>query len=303
MTDKHQHGALTAPFSLEYAYKRSLGPVIGAFMTALRDGRILGSRADDGRVLLPARSYDPKTGRATGELVDVGPGGVIESFTELSDGTGWALLRLDGAHTTWLHRVDGCGQALDVGTRVKPRWRTDRVGHVDDIEAFVPESVETAAVEPSAEAEPVTRFKGPTHLDYTVTAGAVTDEFLRTILEQRLVGRRCPSCEKVYLPPRSVCPTCSVRTEETVEVGQSGVIQTFSVIRIPFQGQVLEPPYVCARIMLEGSDVPLLHIVGEIAPDDVSVGMRVEAVWNDEPMPTLARVRYFRPVGTEEDRP
>ena len=35
---------LRAPHVLEFPYKRSLGPVIGAFMTGLRDGRILGAR-------------------------------------------------------------------------------------------------------------------------------------------------------------------------------------------------------------------------------------------------------------------
>ena len=147
------------------------------------------------------------------------------------------------------------------------------------------------------ETEPVTRFKAPTRLAYTVTAAAVTADFLRHILEQRLVGRRCPVCAKVYLPPRGVCPTCAVRCHEQVEAGHAGTIDTFSVVRIPFEGQVLEPPYVCARILIDGTDAPLLHIVGEIAPEEVTLGMRVEAVWDERPLPTLARIRYFRPVG------
>lgn len=293
---------LTAPFRLQYAYKRSLGPVIGAFMTGLRAGRVLGARTAQGRVLVPARAYDPATGQATGELVEVGPEGELLSFTETPAGA-FALVRLDGADTAWLHRLDPCGRALAVGDRVKPRWRPERVGHLDDLEAYVPLGVALPAPQASgatAEAAavaagPVTRFRGPTCLDYEVSASKVTAEFIAAILEQRLVGRRCPACDKVYLPPRGVCPTCVVRTGEAVEVGHSGVIETFSVVRIPFEGQVLAPPYVCARIVLDGCDVPLLHIVGDIDPDHVRVGMRVTAVWDPEPRPTLARVRYFRP--------
>ena len=64
---------LRAPHVLEYPYLRSVGPVIGAFLTALRDGRILGarSRAADGSatVVVPPTEYDPISGADTGELV------------------------------------------------------------------------------------------------------------------------------------------------------------------------------------------------------------------------------------------
>jgi uncharacterized protein len=55
----------------------------------------------------------------------------------------FALIRLDGAGTSMLHVVDaGAPEALSSGTRVVPRWKSedDRVGHVLDIEAFVPDA-------------------------------------------------------------------------------------------------------------------------------------------------------------------
>jgi len=148
----------------------------------------------------------------------------------------------------------------------------------------------------------VTRFKSPVRIEYEVAAGTVTSRFLDGILEGRLEGRRCPSCEKVYIPPRGSCPTCAVPTSEPVDVGPRGTVTTFSVIRIPFEGQVLTPPYACAHVLLDGADVPLLHIVGECDVDEIRMGMRVETVWADELKPTLESVRYFRPVD-EDDVP
>lgn len=145
--------------------------------------------------------------------------------------------------------------------------------------------------------DPVTRFKAPVRLDYTVTAGSVTADFLEAILQKKLVGRRCPKCECVYLPPRSACPTCAVITTEQVPVGPGGTVTTFSVIRFPFEGQVLEPPYACAHILLDGTDTPLLHIVGNCDVDEMRMGMRVVAKWADELIPSLAAVRYFEPSG------
>jgi uncharacterized OB-fold protein len=150
--------------------------------------------------------------------------------------------------------------------------------------------------------EPVTRFSAPVRLDYRVRAGQTVGQFLRHVMEGRLVGRRCPSCTKVYLPPRGACPTCGVRTTEEIEVGPGGTVTTFSVIRIPFEGQLLEPPYACAHILVDGTSSPMLHIIGECDVDDVRMGLRVEPVWDDEPRPTLERVRYFRPNG-EDDVP
>ncbi len=143
---------------------------------------------------------------------------------------------------------------------------------------------------------PVTLLRSPTTLRYEVTAGTVTTRFLAGILEKRLIGQRCPACRKVYLPPRGACPTCAVPTTDAVEVGPRGTITTYSVVRFPFEGQVLAPPYACVHVVLDGADVPLLHIVGECDVDRIRIGMRVEAVWAETIAPTLASVRYFRPV-------
>lgn len=142
----------------------------------------------------------------------------------------------------------------------------------------------------------VTVLRTPTRLNYEVTAGAVTARFLTGILDKNLIGQRCPACRKVYIPPRGSCPTCAVPTTEAVPVGPRGTVTTFSVVRLPFEGQILPPPYACAHVVLDGADVPLLHIVGDCDVDTVRIGMRVEAVWAPVVEATLASVRYFRPV-------
>lgn len=152
MTDtvRDEDGVLTAPHVLEYPYRRSVGPVLGRFFTALRDGKLVGVRTRQGRVLAPPAEYDPETGAAVSdEFVDVGPGGVVTTWSwvsrlrakqPLDRPFAWALIRLDGADTALLHAVDaGDAAKMKTGMRVVPRWRAERVGHINDIEAFVPE--------------------------------------------------------------------------------------------------------------------------------------------------------------------
>jgi len=139
-------------------------------------------------------------------------------------------------------------------------------------------------------------FKSPTRLAYQVSAGPTTERFLRGILERRILGLRCPECTKVYVPPRGSCPTCAAPCHEEVELPHTGTVTTFCVVNIPFEGQLLEPPYACAHVVLDGADVPILHLVGGCDVSKVHMGLRVVAEWSEEPTPTLASIRYFKPL-------
>lgn len=133
-------------FTLEFPYKRSVGPVVGAFLTALRDGRFVGVRTASGRVLVPPLEYDPETGDATGEIVDVGDAGVVEEWAWVRDPLrthpldrpfAWVLVRLDGADTALLHVLDAASpDEVRRGMRVRARWRSERRGHITDLECF-----------------------------------------------------------------------------------------------------------------------------------------------------------------------
>ena len=126
---------------LEFPYTRSVGPVIGAYLDGLEEGRLLASRAGD-RTLSPPLEYDPATGRgARPELVEVGPDGVVTSWTwvdtpnpkhPLDRPFAFALVQLDGADTAMVHAVDGprdgnqhrhAGEAASGGTSARLHHR------------------------------------------------------------------------------------------------------------------------------------------------------------------------------------
>jgi len=141
--------ALTAPHTLQYTYKRSLGKVLSAFFTGLRDKKILGVRRKDGSVLVPPKEYDPDTAESLSEMVEVGPGGVVRSWTwvarprekqPLQHPFAYALILLDGAATPLLHAVDAGSEAkMKTGMRVRARWAPQTEGAIRDIACFEPE--------------------------------------------------------------------------------------------------------------------------------------------------------------------
>ena len=138
--------AVETGFALEFPYKRSLGPVVGAFMTGLRDRKILGVKTAGGRVLCPPLEYDPDTGDATTDLVDLAETGTVQEFAWVSEPLrkhpldrpfAWALIQIDGADTRMLHAVDaGSRDDIARGTKVRVRWADETKGHMTDIACF-----------------------------------------------------------------------------------------------------------------------------------------------------------------------
>jgi hypothetical protein len=308
---------LIADHVLEYpgGYTRSVGPVIGRFLTSLRDGRIEGVRISDGRVLVPPTEYDPVTSDATGDdWVSVGPAGVVQSWTWVSEPRegkqpldkpfAFALIRPDGADTALLHVVDaGSDDAMSVGMRVAPRWRSERVGSVRDIEAWVPlvDGEEPSSPGPNAadaEAEAVTGIVTPYRLEYKRSAGAATTRYLHGMAERKIIGARAPNSTEVYAGSRGTDPKTGEPTSVEVEVQDRGTIATFCVVNIPGLSELApEVPYVSAQILLDGADNTFFGLIRGVSVDDVRMGMRVQAVWADELVADHTSIKWWEPTG------
>ena len=148
------------------------------------------------------------------------------------------------------------------------------------------------------------RSPGPVHLEYEVNPGKHYTAYLRGLQEGKLIGGRDPEAGKVYVPPRGADPTTGNPTSEYVEVADEGVLTTFTIIRIPFEGQKLTPPYCFGAIVLDGADIPIYHLISGVPHDEIRMGMRVKAKWKpkDEWETSLENILYFEPTG-EPDAP
>ncbi|MQA24083.1 MAG: DNA-binding protein [Micromonosporaceae bacterium] len=293
-------------------------------MAGLAERRITGVRGSDGRVHVPPIEYDPVTYAPLSELAPVADEGAVVSWTwqatplegqPLDRPFAWALIRLDGADTPMLHAVDcGAPEAIGAGTRVRVRWAQQPVGHIKDIACFEPTSAPASPTPPASAAtpsptaaspaEPVEIMTTPIRLRYTHSASPEESRYLRGLAEGRLLGQRCPECDQVYIPPRGACPVDGLPTTDEVDLPDRGILTTFCVVNVPFPGQRIKPPYVTGYILLDGADIGFLHQVLECAPEEVRMGMWVEAVWKprEEWGHTLRNIDHFRPTG-EPDAP
>ncbi|MFI5952288.1 Zn-ribbon domain-containing OB-fold protein [Cryptosporangium sp. NPDC051539] len=282
---------------MRFPYKRSLGPVIGYFMTSLTDKRIVGIRNGE-MVLVPPLEWDPDTAEELEpDFVDVGPAGTVRSWTWVASPSeqhplghpfAFALIELDGASTTLMHAVDaGDIAAMETGMRVAPRWRAERRGHLTDIEAFVPGEEPVHPENDGGPAtEPVTMMNYDASISYTTPVPETQLIFGKAFAEGRLVGLECPNCHRVYTGLQQACPVCAIplTAAHEVELPQTGTLTTFTIITpVQYPGQTETEPFARVHVLTDEIDAVLAYQpVVDFPNGDVHPGVRVKAVWTTD---------------------
>ena len=304
--DSHEP-PLSAPLTVSFDYTRSVGPTLSAFFTALRNRRVVGIRGSDGRIHVPVIEYDPVTYDPLTEVVPVADVGTVVSWTwqpeplegqPLDRPFAWALIQLDGADTAMLHAVDA-PDGITTGDRVHAHWVDEPVGSITDIAYFVRGDESESTSDQADQRDPVTMLVVPSSLEIQHSVSLPESTYLRGLQQGKLLGARSGDNGKVYFPPREADPATGKELDQFVELPDTGIVTTFAIINIPFAGQRIPPPYVVAYILLDGADIPFLHLVTEIDAADVRMGMRVQAVWKprDELGLGIDNIEHFRPTG------
>jgi uncharacterized OB-fold protein len=289
--------ARTIESTIRFPYKRSLGPVLGAFMTALTQKRIIGIRSGD-RVIVPPLEWDPDSGaELAADFVDVGPAGTVTSWSWVEQPSiqhpldrpfAFALVKLDGADTGLLHAVDaGSIDAMATGMRVAPRWKANRKGHITDIDAFVPgEQAVVSDDDAAAPEEPVTMMEYDAAITYNTPVTPNVERAEQATDEGRFLGVRCPVCARTYTGGKGYCPVDAVELtpEHEVDLPQVGTVTNYTIITpVQYPGQTETEPFARVHVWLDDTDVVLGYQVLLDTPNaDVRIGMRVAAMWASE---------------------
>lgn len=134
------------------------------------------------------------------------------------------------------------------------------------------------------------------HIQYF--AGRVGSKFIISLRDdKKILGVRCPKCNKVYVPPREYCEKDLTKLDENwVEVGNEGVITNYTVVHYNDKHLPLKAPYILALIKLDGADTPLTHIVAGIDAEKVRIGLRVKAVFAEKTTNTILDIDHFEPL-------
>lgn len=134
---------------------------------------------------------------------------------------------------------------------------------------------------------------------YAWDTGVAVSTYLRGLKEGKILARHCRQCRRTLVPPRMFCEQDFRPTDRWVEVQDTGRVNTFSICYVRWDMEPLKIPEIPAVIEIDGASpgIGFMHKLGEVDPDQVHVGMEVEAVWKPagDREGSILDIRYFRP--------
>ena len=135
---------------------------------------------------------------------------------------------------------------------------------------------------------------------YAWDTGVAIGRYLAGLKAGTLTGVRCHRCRRTVIPPRNFCEWCFRPMDDWVALPDTGTVNTFSLCYVTWDMRYLTDPEIPAVIDIDGTRPALgiMHMLSEVQPDDVQIGMRVKAVWKPagEREGSILDIRYFKPL-------
>jgi uncharacterized OB-fold protein len=140
-------------------------------------------------------------------------------------------------------------------------------------------------------------YEGQIYIPNTYTAGALGTRVLTSLRDKKkIMGIRCPSCNRVYVPPRLTCKDCFSQLDELMEVSDKGTVLTYTVVSEGNTCQPVPSPVIYGIVQLDGADNGFVHMLGGVEAEQFRIGMRVQAVFKEERKGSILDIRYFKPL-------
>ena len=142
--------------------------------------------------------------------------------------------------------------------------------------------------------------------DFAWDTGVAIGTYLVGLKAGKILGCLCATCRRIVVPPRTVCEWCFHPMDEYVELPDTGTVNTFSLCYVTWDVKRITEPEIPAVIHLDGTATlksgpvmgGIMHLLGEVDPQDVRIGMRVQAVWKpaEEREGAITDILYFKPM-------
>lgn len=129
------------------------------------------------------------------------------------------------------------------------------------------------------------------------TFGLAGERFFRAIKDEgKILGTHCPTCERTYVPGELFCERCLSELDDWIDVGTRGEVHTFTLLYENYDGTTRDEPELVAFVKI--GDGGIVHRLGGVDPDQIEIGMQVEAVFKpqDEREGSILDISHFKPV-------
>lgn len=142
-------------------------------------------------------------------------------------------------------------------------------------------------------------WEGQIPMSYIYTVGRAGEKFFLELMNGKIFGAKCDACNTLYVPAKIFCEKCFARLEDKyLDVGTRGTVYTFTQCHKTYEGIRKEEPSIVAVIQIDGTQGYLVHWLGEVDFEKVSIGMPVEAVFKakKDREGSILDIKYFKPI-------
>ena len=144
----------------------------------------------------------------------------------------------------------------------------------------------------------LTSFPGEILTNYMYTYGIAGEDFFRKIKDKgQFTASPCEKCGVVYFPARIFCERCMEHLTRTITVSGKGEVFSYTLCRQNIDGSPKDEPILIAAVKMDGTDGMLIHYLGGVKEENVSIGMRVEAVLKpkNKREGSIFDIQHFKP--------
>lgn len=130
--------------------------------------------------------------------------------------------------------------------------------------------------------------------------GIAIGRYLASLKRGVIQGSYCSTCRRIVVPPRVICEWCFRPMDEYIPLQDTGTINTFSLCYVTWDVKRIKEPEIPAVIEIDGASPGhgIMHMIGEVDPQKVHIGMRVQAVWKpaEERQGSITDILHFKPI-------
>jgi uncharacterized OB-fold protein len=114
--------------------------------------------------------------------------------------------------------------------------------------------------------------------------------------EGKILAVKCDQCSHVFVPPKIVCPDCFGLMDTWLELPGQGTLLTYTEINYASPAHPVDPPFILGSIQMDDADTALVHLLGEVAAEDLKAGLKVAPVFKQNPEGNILDIEYFKPL-------
>lgn len=141
--------------------------------------------------------------------------------------------------------------------------------------------------------------KGLVRAEFAFWVGRYMDKFFDAFENKKIIGNKCPKCEDVFVPPRKICGKCNITIpfdQNWVDIPETGVLKNFTITYYKINDRAsrkVKKPQIIGMVQLNRSTTSIIYRLLNIAPEDVSIGMKVKVEWEEKPKGNPSDIKGF----------